>query len=70
MAQVKVIVGSQAKNTRFWMDGTREEVVDKIKNRFRIYTERPTKAKTAKTTTKKATKTAEVSESDKVGATA
>lgn len=60
----KVTLGSSnMKNTiRFWLDGTPEEVFEKLKNRFRVYAERPVvgkEPKVAKPSPKAADKTAE-----------
>lgn len=57
----KVIVGSTVRNRdkfrRVWMDGTPQEIVEKLTNRFHVYTERPTKEKLKKKTVKTASLT-------------
>lgn len=45
----KLLVGSGYERGKvIWMDGTPQEIVERLSNRFKVYTTRPTKEKTAK----------------------
>ena len=49
MVTSKLLVGSGYKRGKvIWMDGTVEEIVTKLQNRFRVYTERPLNGKEPK----------------------
>lgn len=48
MASRLLIGSSHATGKVIWMDGTPEEIVEKLTNRFRVYTERPKAGKEAK----------------------
>ncbi len=45
----KLLIGSGYQRGKIvWMDGTPQEIVERLSNRFKVYATRPLKTKTAK----------------------